>query len=396
MKRPPAFLLGATLIFWGWQTDFLVFGCVMAMIAEPARYVKTRWDLSPADFKRISDVCALLFVGVTIFLFSSNKTNLAIVDLMKWLPMVLFPLVAVQFYSVAERIDISAISLISRRLEKIGKKPDITVDLSWPFFAICVISASAGNMRGVVYFAGILALFAWALFSVRSRRYSASLWLVVFCLAGGGGFMGQKGLHRLQLFLEEKTQNWFAGSGQDADPYVSRTAIGDVANLKPSNRIVFRAEPEPGTSLPLLLREACYVDFRYATWTARGYEFESGFRDTNGSWRIQLAEPKKGLTVFSYLPEGKGMLKLPGGVCRIDNLAAVKMAKNPLGAIKVEGPGMISPKIMFDPQISSDAPPTEKALAVPITEKEAVRKIVDKLGLSAESPKNAVKKANAR
>ena len=40
--KPPPFLLGAALLFWGWQSDLLVPGIVMATVLEGARFIKGR------------------------------------------------------------------------------------------------------------------------------------------------------------------------------------------------------------------------------------------------------------------------------------------------------------------------------------------------------------------
>ena len=42
--KPPPFLLGAALLFWGWQTGFLVYGAAMAVVLESAQWIKTRWE----------------------------------------------------------------------------------------------------------------------------------------------------------------------------------------------------------------------------------------------------------------------------------------------------------------------------------------------------------------
>jgi len=72
MKTPP-FLLGATLLFWGWQTGFLMAGAVMALVLESSRFVKTRWDLSDEDFHRIWTFCTLLILAAAIFAFTLNE-----------------------------------------------------------------------------------------------------------------------------------------------------------------------------------------------------------------------------------------------------------------------------------------------------------------------------------
>ena len=71
MKTPP-FALGATLLFWGWQTDFLLEGALMGLVIEASRFVKVRWELSDDDFKRIWTFCALLFLAAAVYAFADN------------------------------------------------------------------------------------------------------------------------------------------------------------------------------------------------------------------------------------------------------------------------------------------------------------------------------------
>src|SRR3974390_1070382 len=71
MKTPPL-LLGAALIFWGWQTGYLAVGAAMAAVIESPRWIKARWDFADEDYRRIWVFCALLFLGVAVFVFTSN------------------------------------------------------------------------------------------------------------------------------------------------------------------------------------------------------------------------------------------------------------------------------------------------------------------------------------
>ena len=41
--KPPPFLLGAALLFWGWQTGFLIVGGLMAVALESPRVIRARW-----------------------------------------------------------------------------------------------------------------------------------------------------------------------------------------------------------------------------------------------------------------------------------------------------------------------------------------------------------------
>src|SRR5260221_7982151 len=71
--KPPPFLLGAALLFWGWQTDFLIPGVLMGALIESAVWWKTRWEFSVQDFNRIWVFCALLLLAAALYAFTANQ-----------------------------------------------------------------------------------------------------------------------------------------------------------------------------------------------------------------------------------------------------------------------------------------------------------------------------------
>ena len=72
---PPPLLLGAGLIFWGWQTGFLLVALPLAVLIEAARSLTWRLDLSSTDFHRVTDLCTLLIVVAGVYLFSTTGTS---------------------------------------------------------------------------------------------------------------------------------------------------------------------------------------------------------------------------------------------------------------------------------------------------------------------------------
>jgi hypothetical protein len=72
IKTPPL-LLGAALVFWGWQSGLLLVGVIMGIILESARFVKNRWDLSDDDFRRISTFCTVLAFVMVIYAFTTRE-----------------------------------------------------------------------------------------------------------------------------------------------------------------------------------------------------------------------------------------------------------------------------------------------------------------------------------
>jgi hypothetical protein len=70
--KTPTLLLGAGLLFWGWQTGHLVEGAVMASVLEGANLSKARWDFTDEDYRRIWTFCALLLMAAALFAFTDS------------------------------------------------------------------------------------------------------------------------------------------------------------------------------------------------------------------------------------------------------------------------------------------------------------------------------------
>ena len=71
---PPPLLLGAALLFWGWQTGFLFVALPLAVLIEAARALTWRLELSSTDFHRVTDLSTLLIVVSGVYLFSTTGT----------------------------------------------------------------------------------------------------------------------------------------------------------------------------------------------------------------------------------------------------------------------------------------------------------------------------------
>src|SRR5688572_13967329 len=133
--KPPPLLLGATVLFWGWQSGYLIVGGTMAIVLESANFVKARWEFSDEDFSRIWTFCALLFLATAVYTFTANEGPSTFSGFFqdpnpltqrnagrassrtgsamgRWLPMFFFPFVAAQMFSTRQTIPLTTISLI--------------------------------------------------------------------------------------------------------------------------------------------------------------------------------------------------------------------------------------------------------------------------------------------
>ena len=77
MKMPPG-LLAAAVLVWGWQAGCVDWVVPLAAALEASRWVRTRWDLGPADFQRLGDLCAALFVVYALYLTLAGDAGLGL------------------------------------------------------------------------------------------------------------------------------------------------------------------------------------------------------------------------------------------------------------------------------------------------------------------------------
>lgn len=402
MKTPP-FLLGATLLFWGWQAELIIPGAIMAVILEGSRFVKVRWDLSDTDFGRIWHFCALLFLAAVIYAFAENggpqgigrflqNPNLAserdaalanahtAASIIRWLPMIFILFVSAQAYSSAEKVPLHAISLFliwrRRQARRRGQPlpPAREVDVTYPYFAVCLLAAGVHQNENNTYFWGLSALLAWALWLLRPRRFGVIIWASALALAILFGYSGAHGIGLLQRYVDSFDVQWIAQwlGRNRTDPSQSQTHIGQIGRIKTSTRIVIRLQPESGPP-PAYLREASYRTYHAEVWNADSYrndfiQLQHALTNEN-TWpllpgktntsRIGIACYLAGEERQTHNPEG--LLPLPSGSLRLENLPAYGVRSNSLGAVLTEGPGLVQFDAVYGPGRTIDSPPETNA-----------------------------------
>jgi len=390
---PPG-LLGAALVFWGWQTGFLTVGVVMATLVEGRHLVRSRWDLSRADFNRVSDLSAVLLVLIAIYQFVGTDAARAVLAILAWLPLTLFPLVICQLYSTAGAVDLSIFFWsLRRRANERPDEPGWPIDLTYPYVALAVLSASAANVRTGAFFAGAVVLASWALWSARPRRYPAAVWAATLAVAIGLGWAGHVGIAEAQRALERAAQSWLLDLiRRDTDPFKSSTALGEIGEVKLSSRILLRVESPDRVRPPALLREATYNVYNAPAWYAVDAPFVPVQPESDGAtWKLGPGVVERGrVMVSAYLRRGKGVLPAPSGSRQLDELLVVELARNSLGAVRVdEGLGLVRYRARFGDG-TADAPPRSLDLVIPRSEQAAVDRAAAQLGLAGQSPEQAL------
>ena len=421
IKTPP-FLLLAVLLFWGWQSGLLLAGAVMGLVLESARFVKARWELSDADFRRILTFCTVLAFATAVYAFTSNEEggslsglfrgpgapqNASVTSLrasnafFRWLPMTLFLFMLAQSFGARERIPWTAISLYSRRRAQRERKsvqtlPSGGLNISYPYFIVCLFSAGIHpNTLGASFFWGQCVLIIWALWPFRSRRYAIVVWAATLVTVILLGYSGQSGISGLQRILEGYNPQWFARFlRQRADPMQATTAIGQIGKLELSGRIVIRLWPASNEPPPVYLREASYRTYYSSkrSWyagTGRN-DFANLSAETNQTTWILLPGKTNSASVnlACYLSGGEALLPLPTGSGRLDNLYAYILQVNSEGAVLAQGPGLVIFDARYGPGATLDMPPDTGTnlldLAVPANETAALERVISEMNVSGK------------
>jgi len=404
MKTPP-FVLGATLLFWGWQTDFLIPGAIMGITLEASRYVKLRWDLADDDFKRIWTFCALLFLAAAVYAFAdgggpegfgrliqgptiaserdagsaSARTAAALI---RWLPMLFFLFLFAQVFSSRQEIPLHTISLILQRRWKQAKKlgrplPAVQgVDVTYPYFALTLFAASVHKNQNNYFFWGLCLLLAWVLWVRRPRRFGALACLATLAVAIAVGYSGARSMGFLQRYVEtvnlQLMSRLFGQSGTDAAK--SHTQIGEIGHFETSSRIVIRLQPESG-EFPSYLREASYRSYRSGSWYAN--QSKSDFlrvdatKTNENTWPFGLLKTNESrIGIGCYLTDWnrqtrtpRGLLPLPSGSTRLENLPAYTVETNAMGAVMADGPGLVQFEAVYGPGATIDSGPETNAIS---------------------------------
>ncbi len=384
MIAAPPLLIGASLLFWGWQTGNWLAATALALLVEALRRVHVRFDLGAAEHSRIADLCTILFVGLAAVLAANRGVAHGILAAFQWLPVALAPILLAQLLSVSGRVPLSALFRHLRKLKRHDPATrDPPIDTTAVYVAIVLIAAGVANASGPGYYLGIVAAVAWGSWASRPRHASALAWALML---GGGvapGYAGHGGLVHLQAAVENWVSEWYL-SGFDGDPYRSSTDIGSIGRLKLVDTIVLRVYATPADAARLrLLHRASYNTYVGTTWLARAAPMHSVEPDTGGlSWRLSALEPRWSTRIAARFERGRMLLALPSASTRITGLAATAVRRNALGAIQAElaGDWVQYEAEAADASDTSGAPGAEE-LVMPAHERGTFAEIAEQLQL---------------
>lgn len=343
------YLLFITAIFWGLQTDLLLWAIPMGLVLEARFFTDRRWTLDKQDFYRVADLTTVGLLGLIVFLLVNAREYHFITALIQWLPIAFFPLVTVLAFSTTERMPLDVLFHSLRR-----QRTPVTQswDLDYLFFGLCLVGSGMGKARLDYYLPVVAGLLLFALFRLRSPRYPLRTWLGLAGLLLALTFASQYGLRQAHLGLKAWTQAWIEQLLQQRnDPLRAKTALGSVGKLKLSDAILFRLQMPDGVQPPALLQEASYDLPTGNDWMSLTPELTKVPHRGDFSWSIEEQPDASGslrgidssaatvitTRVYREFEESTTLLPVPTNITAINDLPALDLYRGEFGALQARG-----------------------------------------------------------
>lgn len=375
------------LLLWGWQSDLLLFAIPMAIIWEARFFLDRRWNVTKKDFYLLADLTSVCFVLMAGFLFLNRADYHFLRTLAQWLPILYFPLVVTLGYSTQERLTLDVLLYTLRR-----QKQPVTQswDLDYLLFGYLIIASGTSKDLGIWYFPIVSLLIFLALLPLRSKRYQINIWILCCAMVFIAAFMTQTSIRETHIELRKRAQVWLAEwIQQRTNPLKSHTAIGQIGQLKMSDKILYRIPPPNDKAMPLYLHEASYDFLTGSSWSVLETDFTVVEPIDDFLWEIQrfTKEENIQLDIYHEFDREKAVIAKPPGTTRIQSLPAIDIQQNYYGA--VQGLGLVpSPiyKVYFDSSTSFSNSPTPADYEVNDSYESLIQRVLEDNQLDQDNP----------
>ena len=410
MKLPP-FILAVAILFWGWQSAHEWLALFLAILFEASRMAgksvgqnaggitRLQKTFSPWALGRISNGCALIFIGVSAYFLLGADLTQSVLSIIRWSPLVLLPLMLAIQFSGLPQIRFSTISSLARWQNRNNPAESAQIEMGVPYVCMWLLGAGVSNQPGPGFYLGLFAISAWMLWDIRPRHGSLWLWLGLLLCAGAVGALINQGLYRLQGVVEQRMIDLMSGDS-DEDPTRTSTQLGHIGQLKLSGAVVLQVKTNKPLLQPLLLKTARYNLYSAPSWLAAGNQTFQTLRRRNAAafvWHLPGAEsafpfmsepvagPDLNIEIATTAVRMNSVLALPMGARGLESTQFIRVERNPLGTVQAaleKGFYLYRVNGTNAPQTDS---PTVQDLTVPRGERALLESIVQRLALTGES-----------
>ncbi len=366
MKRVPSFFTLIAISFWGINIGHPLFAILLAIFLETPNLFRIDVDFKYKAFQRSSFFSLVLLLIISYFYIKTNPLYI-VGGVIKWSPLILFPIISTQIYSKERKTPIKALLLFA-------KDSGLRKDLLWLYLGLTLLASASGDSLLPYYYIYSYILVVLALFIVKPKRYSIFIWIIIVSFLSVVAFGVESGVSILHKKAVDKAVEWLVG-GEHTNLWKTNSAIGDIGNLKESNRIIYRLKPKKG-DLPKYLRRATYLLYNKNDW----------FTD-----RDKFSDIEENLCNHGYYPEGsftltgsfnkEELLSIPSETISIEENNSI-FQKNSFYSIKRVGKsGYHNITINYNNNQYCDKAIQKKDFKIPRVELPAIDYVIDELGL---------------
>ncbi len=383
-------LIMASLLLWGWQTEYLLYAVIMGILLELPFFIKWRIEFSEKDINQLADLSGILFFIVTIYVFV-NYSLQGIYKVLELLPFALLIIMLAQNYSIQNSIKTSALFISIRRM---GNKasPNILYEtnISLPYVFLCLISASSGNKYNEVFFFSSCLIIAWALWGLRAKHYSLIYWFTPIVIVVSLSFLTQQGIQQLQANAEIFFLDLFEQYGfKNKNPDRTSTSIGTLGRLKLSDRIIFRVKSDKRLATPLYFRETSYSKYEHGTWRNPQVEFDVIEKTpAKKEWRINKQLNDTGYyDIGLFLQDQSAIIPVPDNINSLSGKDLIQVETSIHGSTRIEArEGWISYRLGYSSKDFIEASPVPDDLSIPLNYQNDFKQVAEELELHTKTP----------
>lgn len=432
----PAGLVGAALVLWGLSIGLPWLGAIAGLGFEALRRLAASGRGAQADSAAsaasaasaradppaLRDAsawttplvrgCAITAAVSLTALLAVQGAPQALYSWLRWLPLVCLPLPLLQ--CIAGRLTAGDLRRALQRRPAAAARPaeapprDAALDLTHLHAALTLAAAGTGTGAQRWLYPAFVCIVGWALLARLPRRPLAqrAAAAALVALAAGIGWAVHVGTAALQGQVEEWSTDLIADwLAPPADPFRERTRIGDLGQVKLSDRIVMRVSAEQPPNGPLLLRESVFDRYRGGEWQTARRATRPAARQGDG-WRLGKANASSDdgngggegigaaaaavathITVRRSLPGGQGLLPLPLGTRHVAALPADTVDVLATGTVRARGtPRFVAMRVAYDEAGAREAPDAATDLEVPQQLGEMLARVIEAERLRQPSP----------
>ncbi len=362
------------MFFWGYETNHIIVGLIAGISLEIVKNLKNKKQLKDKDFITISDFNSILVVFSLLFFFLNYKLTVAPILFLKWIPIILLPVMFVQFYSAQNYVVIG--TNFGMKKNKIHKhKP---FDFSFLFTTITLFSSAVANKRDGFFLYFLILLFFQLFFFSRNKRFSKTLFLTLLIFISFSTFFLSKQAEITNRYISKKIMELWEEylRNNSSDIFKTTTSIGDIGFLKQEDKIKFFVS---GKKIPKYYKEASYSKFVSNMWYEREGKLKT-LKRSDENWILGKQNRATKIKIDLYFNKKQGLLVLPYKVAKISKLNVLELKKNRTGAVFItKGAPFLEYNLYFGNKNYLPQKPNKNDLTIPKKEKYAIDKTAKQL-----------------